>query len=175
MPEPISALPKLLARLTAAARAARLSDAAWARCAGVPKETLCRLRARSTCDLTTLQSLAGALDCELGVVRFGATGDDGRWPREVDRAHEQRVLDLLASGSTSADAWRLLGPSFFVAGLAVTLASVSGFDRPRYLALAEQLHAGSTVPEVYQQWLAGTPLPPSRLLPPLLHARARAA
>ena len=66
-------------------------------------------------------------------------------------------------------------PSFFVAGLAVTLASASGFDRRRYLALAEQLRAGSTVPEVYQQWLAATPLPPSRLLPPLLAMRARAA
>lgn len=176
MPESTPTLQRLLAHLTAAARAAHLSDAAWARRAGVPKETLCRLRARSTCDLTTLQSLSAALDCELDVVHSAATADaDGRWPRRVDRAFEARVLDLLASGSTSADAWRLLGPSFFVAGLAVTLASVPGFDRRRHLALAERLHAGSTVPEVYQQWLDGTPLPPSRLLPPLLATRARAA
>jgi hypothetical protein len=85
------------------------------------------------------------------------------------------VLDLLASGSTSVDAWRMLGPSFFVAGLAVTLASVPGFDRRRYLALAERLHAGSTLAVVYQQWLDGTPLPPSRLIPPLREVRTDAA
>jgi hypothetical protein len=105
----------------------------------------------------------------------GALDPDRRWPRTVDRGYEARLLDLLASDSPSVDCWRLLGPSFFMAGLAVTLASVGGFERRRYLALAEQLHAGSTVPEVYQQWLAGTPLPPSRLLPPLLAARAHAA
>jgi hypothetical protein len=169
-------LRKLLESLTAAARAARLSDAAWARRAGVPKETLSRLRGRATCDLATLHSLASALDCELAVVPASeSAGPDGRWPRRVDRAYEARVLDLLASGSQSLDAWRLLGPAFFVAGLAVTLASVSGFERRRYLALAERLHAGSTVPAVYQQWLDATPLPPSRLLPPLRAARENAA
>jgi hypothetical protein len=164
----------MLASLSSSARAAHLSDAEWARRAGIPKETLSRVRARSTCDLATLQALASALDCALDVVPARASGAD-RWPRRVDRAYEARVLDVLASGSTAEDAWRLLGPSFFVAGLAVTLASDGRFDRARYLALAERLHAGSTVPDVYGQWLAETPLPPSRLLPQLHAARAHAA
>jgi hypothetical protein len=168
-------LHRLLAALTAAARQLRLSDAAWARRAGVPKETLCRLRARSSCDFATLDALAAALSLELEArPTTRAVSEDGCWPRHVDRAYEARVLDVLASGATSHEAWRALGPRFFVAGLAVTLASVRGFDRARYLALAERLHPGSTTPDVYRRWLAGTPLPPDRFLPPLLTTRDRA-
>jgi hypothetical protein len=58
-------------------------------------------------------------------------------------------------------------PSFFLAGLAVTMASVPGFDRPSYLDLAEALHPGASEPRVFAKWLAETPLPPARLLPML--------
>ena len=74
-------------------------------------------------------------------------------------------MDLLRSRSTGAAEWRALGPGFFVAGLAVMLASVPGFDRRRYLDLAESLHPGASEPRVFAKWLADTPLPPSRLLP----------
>jgi hypothetical protein len=173
---PDSPLQRLLAPLTAFARHLHLSDAEWARRAGVPKETLCRLRTRTSCDFATLDALAAALSLEFEA-RPAATAvtEDGCWPRQLDRAYEARVLDVLAGGSTSAETWGALGPRFFVAGLAVTLASVRGFDRARYLALAERLHPGSTEPDVYRRWLAGTPLPPDRFLPPLLATLDRAA
>ena len=74
-------------------------------------------------------------------------------------------MDLLRSRSTSEAEWRALGPGFFVAGLAVMFASVPGFDRPRYLELAESLHPGASEPRVFEKWLADTPLAPARLLP----------
>ena len=82
-----------------------------------------------------------------------------------DRRFEARLIDLLRSGSTNEAEWRELGPRFFLAGLAVMLASVAGFDRRRYLALAESLHPGASEPRVFAKWLADTPLPPARLLP----------
>jgi hypothetical protein len=171
-----SRLQDILARLTASARRSSLSDAEWARRSGVPKETLCRLRARQSCDFSTLAALAAAVSMRLDAAPAGVeTTKDGLWPRRVDRACEARVLDVLGSGSTDVDAWRALGPDFFVAGLAVTLASVTGCDRERYLALAERLHAGSTSPDVYRRWLAGTPLSPARFLAPLRSAATRAA
>jgi DNA-binding phage protein len=171
-----ASLQHLLAALTASARQQRLSDAEWARRAGVPKETLCRLRSRTSCDFATLDALAAALSFEFEVrPATAAVTEDGCWPRQVDRAFEARVLDVLAGGSTAHESWEALGPRFFVAGLAVTLASVRGFERARYLALAERLHPGSTEPDVYRRWLAGTPLPPDRFLPPLLAVRDRAA
>jgi len=63
--------------------------------------------------------------------------------------------------------WRPFGPPFFLAGLAVTLASVPALRRREYLDLAEALHPGATEPQVFAKWLAETPLPPSRLLPML--------
>lgn len=74
-------------------------------------------------------------------------------------------MDLLRTRSTRPGDWRPLGPSFFVAGLAVTIASVPGFDRRGYLALAEALHPGASEPRVFAKWLAETPLRPDRLLP----------
>jgi hypothetical protein len=62
-----------------------------------------------------------------------------------------------------------------MSGVAVMLASVRGFDRRRYLELAEALHPGSTEPGVFSRWLAETPLGPSRFLPPLLAMTRRAA
>ena len=87
---------------------------------------------------------------------------------------ETRLVDVLGTRSTRADDWRPLGPPFFLAGLAVALASVTGLDRRRYLDLAEALHPGATEPRVFSRWLADTPLPPSRFLP-MLEARLRDA
>lgn len=166
-------LKRVLRDLTAEARRQGLSDAEWARRALVPKETLCRLRARTNCDFQTLVSLATAISVRIGPLS-ARDSDDGWWPASVDRAYEARLLDLMASGSTDADAWRHHGPAFFMAGLAVMLASLPGMDRPAYLALAETLHSGASETSVFQSWLAGTPLSPSRILPALEHARRAA-
>ncbi len=88
-------------------------------------------------------------------------------PAVVDRHLESKLLDVLSTRSVRAEDWRPLGPSFFLAGLAVSLASVAGFDRRRYLDLAEALHPGATEPRVFAHWLAETPLPPARFLPML--------
>lgn len=164
-------LARLLEALTRAARNAGWTDAEWARRSGLPKETLCRLRSRSTCDLATLQALSRAVGGRLTIdeptVRTSA---NGLWPAVVDRHLESRLIAVLGTRSTRPEDWRPLGPSFFLAGLAVTLASVPGFDRRQYLDLAEALHPGATEQRVFAKWLAETPLPPSRFLP-MLQAR----
>jgi hypothetical protein len=169
-------LAQLLETLTGAARNAGWSDAEWARRSGLPKETLCRLRSRSTCDFATLHALSQAVDKRLTVDEPAArTSGDGLWPTVVDRHLESKLLDVLSTRSSRAEDWRPLGPSFFLAGLAVTLASVPGFDRRRYLDLAEALHPGATEPRVFAKWLAETPLPPARFLPMLQAQSSHAA
>lgn len=170
-----STLARLLSDLSRRARLRGWSDAEWARQAGVPKETLCRLRSRASCELATLEALSAAVAAEIRIVpgRPSLTVD-GRWPRRLDRAAEDRLLDVLASGRRDAEEWRALGPPFFVAGLAVLMANLDERERRRYLALAETLHPGSTTPDVFATWLAGTPLPPSRLVPRLREPRLAA-
>lgn len=162
-------LAEVLQALALRARAAGLNDAAWAARAGVRKETLSRLRGRSTCDFATLSALAGAVDCHLGVLDSGAddTAADGHFPRRVNRDYEEKLLQLCASRTLDFARWAELGPRFFMAGLAVMLASHSGFDRSGLLSLAEQLHPGASEPEVFAHWLKRSPLRPSRFLPML--------
>lgn len=158
----------LLGALSRMARDAGWSDAEWARRSNVPKETLCRLRSRSNCDLATLAALSHALGRQLTVgLPMTRNHAGGLWPVVVDRRLEARLVDLLRSRSTRVERWRELGPSFFLAGLAVTVASVPGFDRTSYLDLAEALHPGASEPRVFAKWLAETPLPPARLVPML--------
>ena len=159
---------KLLDALSRMARDAGWSDAEWARRSGVPKETLCRLRSRSNCDLATLAALSHALGKQLTVgPPMTPNHASGLWPAVVDRRLETRLVDLLRSRSTCVEKWREAGPTFFLAGLAVTVASVPGFDRRSYLDLAEALHPGASEPRVFARWLTETPLPPNRLLPML--------
>jgi hypothetical protein len=175
MKKPPSQLSDLLTALTASAREAGWSDAEWARRSGLPKETLCRLRSRSTCDFATLDALARSVGATLAVHELAArTTVNGLWPAVLDRQLEARLVDVLGSGTTRPKDWRPLGPPFFLAGLAVTLASVPACDRREYLDLAEALHPGATDPRVFARWLAETPLPPSRLLP-MLEAGSRLA
>lgn len=155
-----SFLPAVLAELTRAARDRGWTDSAWARAASLPKETLSRTRSRATCDLATLDRLARAVGRAVDV--RPTPSPDGLWPASVDRALEQALVDLAATHSTRFDDWRNHGPPFFLAGLAVTLASVTGFERADYLALAETLHPGAAEPRVYERWLAETPLSPDR-------------
>lgn len=170
------ALPAILLELTGRARHLGWSDAEWSRRSGVSKETLCRLRSRSSCDFATLAALAAAVGAEVGLRdATGGMHTDGRWPHTVDRTLETQLLRLVATGTTRPEDWRPYGPGFFLAGLAMMLASVSRFDRPRYVALAEALHPGASEPRVFSQWLDETPLPPSRFLPMLQGDSARAA
>lgn len=167
MPKSTNPVQALLRALSGAARDAGWSDAEWARRSGLPKETLCRLRSRSNCDVATLSALSNALGKQLSAVDrpMGRRHASGLWPTVVDRRLEARLIDLVRSGSTAEAQWQELGPAFFLAGLAVVLASVPGFDRRRYLDLAESLHPGASEPRVFAKWLADTPLPPARLLP----------
>jgi hypothetical protein len=63
--------------------------------------------------------------------------EDGRFPAQLDRDYEEQLLDLCASGDVEPKRWRGYGPPFFMAGLAVMLASVPEFDRRSLLDLAE--------------------------------------
>lgn len=162
-------LDQVIGDLTRAARAAGLNDTQWAARAGLRKETLSRLRHRGACNVSTLQVLAGALGMRLDVTRLTAARltTDGHFPTALYREDEERLLELCAARSLSPRRWAAAGPGFFMAGVAVMLASVRGFDRTGLLALAEHLHPGTSRPEVFAIWLQRTPLSPSRFLPML--------
>ncbi len=162
-------LQTILEQLTRAARALQLTDTHWAARAGIRKETLSRMRGRTSCDLATLQALAEVVGAGVTIedhVRPIST-PDVRFPVRVDREFEERLLALCASGDLSPARWRHLGPDFFMAGLAVMVASAPGFDRRALLDLAERLHAGSAKVEVFAEWLERSPVRPSRFLPML--------
>ena len=169
-------LDDLVAGMTDLARGRGLNDSQWAAASGLPKETLSRLRRRTNCDLATLVALANAAGARLCVMP-GAPVDttpDGHFPDRVDRDYESRLLKLAASGNCDAAAWHALGPAFFMAGLAVMLASRRGADRGALMTLADKLHPGMSHPDVFDAWLARSPLKPSRFLP-MLRAEARDA
>lgn len=154
----------LLDQMSGAAKARFPTDSSWARACGLPKETLSRLKRNPSCDLRTLGALAQAAGCTLVAVPATAQ-DGGHMPRSFGRDREDDLLDLCASGNTDPSAWRAHGPDFFMGGLAVLLASARGFERERYLRLAEAVHPGVSAPEVFALWLKQTPLRPARFLP----------
>ena len=160
-------LGRLLATITHAARVRGLNDSQWAAAAGLPKETLSRLRRRTSCDLATLVSLASAVGARLAIVPRSPvmTTPDGHFPDRVDRDYESRLLNLVASGNYDATAWCALGPAFFMAGLAVMLASRRGANRRALMVLGDALHPGMSHPDVFNAWLVRSPLKPSRFLP----------
>ncbi len=170
-------LKELLDSLTLAARNGGLNDAAWASAAGFSKETLSRLRRRSSCDLSTLIALADAAGASLSVTLAAQplTTSDGHFPRELSRGYERRLLTLCASRKSDPAAWAAAGPAFFMAGLAVMLASNADADRRGLLALAEVLHPGATEVPVFARWLKRSPLRPSRFLPMLAMEATHAA
>ena len=140
------------------------TDASWAAASGLPKETLSRLKRNPSCDLRTLMALASAAGCKLVAVPETAPGGV-HLPASFDRDYEEALLDLAASGELDADVWRARGPGFFMGGLAVLLASAHGFERERYLRLAEELHPGISAPETFGLWLARSALRAARFLP----------
>ncbi len=164
----MSTLPsQLLSAMAPAAKGRYATDTAWAQASGLPKETLSRLKSQASCDLRTLDALAKAAGYALAVVPAAAGATFGR-------EDEDRLLDLCASGNTDPAAWSGHGAGFFMGGLAVMLAGARGFEREKYLRLAEALHAGVSTPEVFGLWLERTPVQPSRFLP-MLRMRRQAA
>ena len=154
----------LLAKMAPAARLRFASDAGWAKAAGIPKETLSRLKNQPSCDLRTLDALARTAGYTLAPVPE-ASEPGAHLPREFGRKHEDELLTLASSGNVDPATWRSYGPGFLMGGLAVMLASARGFDRERYLRLAESLHPGISAPEVFGLWLARSPVRPARFLP----------
>lgn len=175
MQKSTGSLTTVLDDLTARARASGLTDTAWAERAGVRKETLSRLRGRGTCDFSTLLALAEAVGTKVAVAELPAATISGRhFPERMDREYEARLLDLCSSRTLDPDRWERLGPRFFMAGLAVMLASTRDLDRRSLLALAEELHPGASEPGVFARWLKASPLRPSRFLP-MLRVRVKHA
>ena len=172
MPKSTLMLPEILAALTLKARALGLTDTAWADRASLRKETLSRLRRRQTCDFESLRALAQAVGARLGVLDGQApvTTPDGHFPAEVGRDYEERLVELCAGGNVDPERWARMGPRFFMAGVAVMLASTDGRDRRRLLGLAELLQPGASEPAVFNRWLERSPLRPTRFLS-LLDAR----
>lgn len=156
----------ILEDLTGRARRAGITDTAWAERAGVRKETLSRLRGRATCDFATLSALASAVGVRVVAAEPPApVSANGHFPAGLNREYEKRLLDLCASRTVDPAKWQQLGPGFFMAGLAVMLASSPEFERRSLLALAETLHPGATEPAVFARWLEASPVRPSRFLP----------
>ena len=92
---------------------------------------------------------------------------DGHFPVDIDRDYEESLLRLCASGSLNLAQWVAMGPHFFMAGLAVMLASVDKYDRCGLLLLAENISPGASKPDIFERWLKHSPLRPSRFLPML--------
>lgn len=159
----------MLAALTQSARKLGFNDTEWAARAGLRKETLSRLRRRSSCDFATLEALARVVGSRLTVVEESdrAISPDGHFPQSVNRDSEERLLKLCAERSLEPSRWLSAGPAFFMAGLAVMLASAPHFDRRAMLTLSESLHPGASEPAVFARWLERSPVRPSRFLPML--------
>lgn len=154
----------LLKQMAEAAKAKFSTDAGWAAASGLPKETLSRLKSNPSCDLRTLGALADAAGYTLVAVPAVGGGDDDA-PGKSGRDYEDGLLDLAASGNVDPHVWRGHGPGFFMGGLAVALASCRGFERERYLRLAETLHPGVSTPDVFAMWLKKSSVRPARFLP----------
>jgi hypothetical protein len=161
-----TSLAQTLTILTRQARTLGWTDTEWATRAGVRKETLSRLRRRHSCDFETLRSLAQAVGARLGVleVQRPDSTPDGHFPTCVNRDYEERLVELSVSGDLDHGRWAGMGPRFFMAGLAVVLASVRNRDRRGLLALAERLHPGASEVAVFNRWLEGSTLRPTRFL-----------
>ena len=141
------------------------SAARWAKAAGLPRETLSRLRNQASCDLRTLGALAEKAGGRIVFASRAASAPEAHMPEKLDRQTEERLLDLAASGNTDPARWRGQGPAFFMGGLAVMLGGARGFEREPYLRLAEALHPGVSTPEVFGMGLERTPVRPARFLP----------
>lgn len=154
----------LLSQMQATAKQKFKNLRGWAEASGLPQETLSRLKGKPSCDLRTLNSLAEAAGYKIAVIPK-SSDNEPHFPQELSREMEMDLLALAASGNTEVDAWKHRGPSFFLGGLAVLLASGRGFDREKYMRLAEELHPGVSNHEVFAKWLESSPIRAARFLP----------
>lgn len=101
---------------------------------------------------------------DVGTSRDSTPGDE--FPAKLDRDYEERLVELSVSDDLDPQRWLEMGPRFFMAGLAVMLAS-AGDDgrRPRLLKLAEGLYPGASEVSVFGRWLECSPLRPTRFFP----------
>jgi hypothetical protein len=150
-----------LAQLEHAASVRGLNRAQWSERAGVRAETLSRLFSRDDCDLRTLTSLASAAHQTLLLVPAPEREMPDAWDRDVER----RYALLCASGSTDVARWLREEPRYFLAGLAMMMASSRDVDREAYLALATALCPAMLQAGEFEHWLSLTPAKPSRFLP----------
>jgi hypothetical protein len=155
----------VLNQLAGPARRLHRTDARWAAAAGVPKETLSRLKKSASCDFRTLAALARAAGMSLAALPAPLAGE--LIPERFGRAEEDVLLEFCARRDLRPESWLAQGPPFFMAGLATLLAGARGFERRRYLELGERLHPGITVPEVFGSWLERAPVRAARFLPQL--------
>ena len=91
--------------MSQAAKAIFLTEAGWAKAAGLPKETLSRLKTQRSCDLRTLGALARAAGYTLVAVP-AAMQEQARALASHGRDYEDKLLDLAASGNVDPDVWR---------------------------------------------------------------------
>jgi prevent-host-death family protein len=91
----------------------------------------------------------------------------------LDRAAEERLAELCASGDLRPSRWLRAGDRRLLAGVATMLASQPEFDRMRLLALAERLEPGMSTPAAFGRWLAHAPVRPARFLPMVRALRRR--
>lgn len=164
---------KLLDQMAPAAKGRFSTDSGWAKASGLPKETLSRLKRNPSCDLQTLAALARTAGYTLVAVPASVQGGE-HMPSAFGREYEDDLLGLCASGNVDPAVWRAHGPALFMGGLAVLLASARGFERERYLRLAEALHPGISTPEVFALWLKRSPLRAARFLPMARRRKGRA-
>lgn len=164
-------LAQLVKQLAPAARGRFPSESAWAAASGVPKETLSRLKRNPSCDFRTIAALADTAGCTLVAVPMGGDQGGSHMPERLSREYESALLDLCASGNVDRAVWLAHGASFFMGGLAVLVAGARGFEREKYLRLAEELHPGISVPEVFSRWLAQSPVRAARFLPMARHRK----
>ncbi len=163
-----ASLPAFLDRLAPAVRQAQWTDRQWAEKAQLRPETLARLKQRDDCDLNTLTALADAVGWQLRL----DPALDREMPAQFGRDAEAALLDLCASGSLDVRRWLDAGPRYFMAGLAVLVSNARGTDHEGLCALAEALYPGMTEVTVWNQWLAESPVKPTRFLPMLEQAGA---
>ena len=168
---PASSVASFIDQLTPAARRARLTDREWADKAKLRPETLARLKQRTDCDLGTLEALAGAVGWRISLDQV----PERTMPARMHRDAEAVWLDLCASGSLDVRRWLDAGPRYFAAGLALLLSNARGVDREGLTALADALYPGIAEPAEMNQWLARSPLRPSRFFPMIEQRMAQLA
>ena len=92
---------------------------------------------------------------------------------EIPFRDKEAAMLALCAAPPKLQTWRRAGTPRFMASMALMLASVSGFERARYLALASKLDPTALSVDAFEAWLATNPYKPSRFLPMLQQRRQR--